>query len=144
MEPENQVHQLLYAQNLATLGRDEDALEHLDQLVEAADGSIFGQIACCLAAALRKDSEGASCALTPEGEVAIRADPEYPWMIAQCHSLLGDGDEAVDWLRSAVKHGFINYPLLAEHDPHLEPIREHPEFIELLAEVEERWRTFEA
>jgi len=144
MEPENQMNQLLYAQNLATLGRSEDALKQLDHVVEISDASIFGQIASCLAAALRGDAEGAACALTPEAESVIRADPEYPWMVAQCHALLGDGDEAVSWLRSAVEHGFINYPLLAEHDPHLEPIRDHEGFQELLSEVEERWRTFEA
>ncbi len=144
MEPENQITQLLYAQNLATLGRAREALKRLDHLVEIADKSLFGQIAGCLAAALRDDRDGAANAISPEAEASIRADPEYPWMIAQCHALLGDGDEAVSWLRSAVDRGFINYPLLAEHDPHLEPIRDHEGFQALLAEVEERWRTFEA
>lgn len=144
MEPENQVSQLLYAQNLATLGRADEALKRLEELVQTADGSLFGQIAACLVAALRGDGRGAHQAISDEAEATIRADPEWPWMVAQCHAMLGDGDEAVGWLRSAVDHGFINYPLLAEHDPHLESIRADAGFQELLAEVEARWRAFEA
>ena len=52
-------------------------------------------------------------------------------------------DEAVGWLRGGLERGFINHPLLAEHDPFLAGLRGEPAFQALLGEVEERWNAFE-
>jgi predicted Zn-dependent protease len=145
MEPGNPLVKLMYGQTLAMLGRTEDGLTELDALAEGEAGpSLFGQIGCCMAAALRGDEDAAAAAISQEVLPSIRSDPEWPWMVAQCHALLGHRDEAVDFLRSGVEHGFINHPLLAEHDPFLAGLREHAGFQELLAEVEERWNAFEA
>ncbi len=143
MEPSNPLVQLMYGQTLAMAGRTEDGLAQLDALAEAAGASLFGQIGRCLAAALRGDRDGVAAALSPEAEATIRSDPEWPWMVAQAHALLGETDEAVGWLRAAVEHGFINHPWLAREDPFLAGLRDDPAFRELLADVEERWNGFE-
>jgi len=145
LEPGNPIVRLTYGQALAVDGQTEEGLALLDALAddEAAGPTLFGQIARFMAAALRGDREAAKGAIHPESEAAARQDPQYPWMVAQCHALLGDKDEALDWLRSAVEHGFINYPLLSTHDPFLESLRGDEEFEKILEGVEERWNAFE-
>jgi non-specific serine/threonine protein kinase len=143
MEPSNPLVQLMYGQTLAMAGRTGEGLEQLDALVEAAGASLFGRIGRCLAAALRGDEAGVLGALGEEAEASIRADGEWSWMAAQSFALVGRRDEALDWLRSAVDHGFINHPLLARDDPFLASLRATPPFQQLLAEVEDRWNAFE-
>jgi hypothetical protein len=62
----------------------------------------------------------------------------------EAFALIGDAETAVTWLRRSTELGFIHYPFLAEHDRHLERIRETPQFQAYLAEVKERWQAFEA
>jgi eukaryotic-like serine/threonine-protein kinase len=143
MEPGNPLVQLLYGQSLAMAGRTEPGLEQLDALAEAAGASLFGQIGRCLAAALRGDEAAMRSAISDEAEASIRADGEWSWMAAQSFALVGRRDEALDWLRSAVDHGFINHPMLARDDPFLAGLRGTPAFQQLLAEVEDRWNAFE-
>ncbi|HSB55766.1 MAG TPA: hypothetical protein VLD58_15500, partial [Gemmatimonadales bacterium] len=50
-------------------------------------------------------------------------------------------EEALRWLRKAVRHGFINYPFLAEHDPFLGDLRAEPGFRQILSEVKPRWES---
>ena len=145
MEPGNPLVKLMYGQTLAMMGRKDEGLEELDALAEGEAGpSLFGQIGRCMAAALRGDEAGAAAAISADADASIRADGEWSWMAAQCHALLGHSDEAVDYLRGGVEHGFINHPMLAEHDPFLASLRDDAGFQELLAEVEERWNAFEA
>lgn len=143
MEPGNPLVKLVYGQALAMDGRTEDGLEQLEALVDEAGGTMFGEIGRFLAAALRGEEAEAGEALSDATVESARKDPEWPWMVAQGHALLGHTTEAVDWLRSALEYGFYNHPLLAEHDPFLESLRGEEEYEALLADVEERWDAFE-
>jgi hypothetical protein len=60
-------------------------------------------------------------------------------MVADAFGLLGRRDEALDWLRTAIRLGFVNHPSLTEHAPFLEPLREEREFRELMEPVRQRW-----
>ena len=42
-------------------------------------------------------------------------------------------------MRTAIDHGFINYPNLNEVDVFLEGLRSEPEFQALMAELKPRW-----
>jgi hypothetical protein len=54
--------------------------------------------------------------------------------------LAGEGAEAIRWLRNAaLDQNFSNYPLLAERDPLLAPLRSVPGFGELMAAVKRKW-----
>ena len=48
------------------------------------------------------------------------------------HTRSGASEPAIHWLSVAVDHGYINYPFLARHDPCLESVRSHPEFLRLM------------
>jgi hypothetical protein len=48
--------------------------------------------------------------------------------MAEGFAVMEANGEALDWLENAVRRGLLNYPLLAAHDPLLEPIRAEPRF----------------
>jgi non-specific serine/threonine protein kinase len=63
--------------------------------------------------------------------------------LAGIFSLLGEKNEALDWLENAVNRGFINYPLLAEKDPWLANLRGEDRFQKLMERVKYEWEHFE-
>ena len=67
----------------------------------------------------------------------------FPRFIADACALAGRLDDAVGWLAVAVQQGFVNYPYLAKHNPHLASMREFPAFQDLLLDVRRRWETFD-
>ena len=71
-------------------------------------------------------------------------DQQYAWHVAAAYTMLGDFDDAVDWLEKAVARGFVNYPMLAEYDPLLRDLRGFARFDELVSTVKVKWDNFEA
>lgn len=57
--------------------------------------------------------------------------------VACGHALSGRKEEAIDWLKKAVRHGFSNLEHM-ENDPDLEGIRQLPGYIALVEEMELR------
>jgi hypothetical protein len=41
--------------------------------------------------------------------------------------------------RRAIDHGFINYPVLTQHDPFLADLRDDRRFIAMMEEAKPRW-----
>lgn len=143
MEPGNPVVRLFHGQLLAFAGRREEAVERLASLAEEAGESLFGQLACFYSRALEGRKREALAAMSEESRAAAAGDPEYAWMVAECYALAGEEAEALSWLGKAVARGFINYPMLAEHDPLLVGLRGSEGFQSLLEGVRERWGAFE-
>jgi hypothetical protein len=63
--------------------------------------------------------------------------------LAGGYALIGRRDDALRWLKEAVRLGFINYPFFTRA-PFLESLRGDAEFQALMQQVERRWRAFEA
>jgi hypothetical protein len=58
--------------------------------------------------------------------------------IGATRALLGQTDEAIDRITEAAEDGFPCYPWF-ERDPCLASVRNHPRFIELMADLRNRW-----
>lgn len=142
MDATNPVVRLFYGQLLAFADRTDEALGAFDGLANDAEGTLFGQLARFYARALGNEPDAAAALDAGNREVAKR-DPEYSWMVAQCHALAEETEEALEWLRLAESRGFINHPVLDRHDPLLENVRDTDGFAEILARVKTRWEAFE-
>jgi hypothetical protein len=118
------------------------ALPIFDALVRDLPESPFAQLAKFYASAFRGDRDAARGSITPEVQAILGSDPQYSWFLAECYALIDDRRCAVDWLTRAASLGFINYPLLAERDPLLAPLRGEPAFQELIAGVKQQWESF--
>jgi hypothetical protein len=68
-------------------------------------------------------------------------DAEIWYHIAANYGLLGDNKGCVRVLRKAVEGGFFCYPFFLI-DPFLDPVRDDPEFQEVLALAKEKHETF--
>ena len=81
--------------------------------------------------------------ITPGLQETTAADPQYPWVLAECYSLLNKQDLALKWLEKAVDNGFLNYPMIGRWDPLLANVRQHPGFRGLLNRTRDLWEKFE-
>ncbi|HEX2165426.1 MAG TPA: protein kinase [Thermoanaerobaculia bacterium] len=143
MEPENPAIRFVYAWALAAAGRRDAAAELLAPLPGTAAAGVFGPLAAGLAAALAGDRDGVVAALDDEVQAAIRRDLQYAWIGAGCFAAVGERETALSLLAAAVERGFLNFPLLAQFDPFLEPLRGDERFEALVGGVEGRWKALE-
>jgi non-specific serine/threonine protein kinase len=145
MDPGNPIVRLTYGQIMAMNGRNEQAYEIFDGLAHDMPDTLFAQLGLFYKLALLGRRDEARALLSEEVRAAAWEDMEYSWCVAQCHAILGDTDEALRWLRNAaVDQNFSNYPLLAERDPLLAPLRGEPAFAELMAAVKRKWEAVES
>jgi TolB-like protein/class 3 adenylate cyclase/thioredoxin-like negative regulator of GroEL len=145
MDPGNPIVRLTYGQIMAMSGRNEQAYEIFDQLAHDMPDTLFAQLGIFYKLALMGRGRDARALLSEEVRAAAWEDMEYSWCVAQCHAILGDAEEALRWLRNAaVDQNFSNYPLLAERDPLLAPLRKEPAFAQLMAEVRRKWEAVES
>ena len=143
MEPEHPGGQSCYAFALALSGHVQQALDILESV--SMDDSVnamlsLGQLGRF---ALLGDSEGVDRALIPDLEPTFARDPLWVAIVAGCFANVGSFPKALRWTEQAVNVGFINYPMLAEHDPFLTKMRGQPEYEALLERVKREWESFE-
>ena len=103
----------------------------------------MGMFARFCVAALQGDRDRALAAMTPDLELLAGRDIQLSLMIGSCYAMLGLVSDAVSWLRQAMHRGFINYPLLAEHDPFLKALHDQSRFVSLMERAKREWETFE-
>jgi hypothetical protein len=125
-------------------GENEDACRVLDGISQCVPDSFFASLGRAFSCAVQRRHDQAMAAITPEVIENARHDLQYSWTLAQTYAMLGELDEAYAWVGSAVTQGFWNYPLLAERDPMLEPLRDDPRFAALMNSTKEKWLNFRA
>jgi TolB-like protein/class 3 adenylate cyclase len=143
IDPGNPIVRLTYGQILAMNGRLEEAYEVFGLLLREMPNTLFARLGVFYQLALMGRGEEAREAVSDELKAAAWEDMEYSWCMAQCYAILGDTGEALHWLANGVGQGFSNYPLLAERDPFLAPLRGDPAFEEFRAALKRRWEAFE-
>jgi serine/threonine protein kinase/predicted Zn-dependent protease len=142
-EPENQMLRLAYAQALMMSGDKERAIETLDALAADDPGGLFTQLGLALRSGMLQDLAGVRGSLPEEVAGAAAGDLNYSWLVAQAWALAGDVDESLHWLKLAIDHGFINYPMLSRFDPTLVAVRQDERFANLLETARVAWEAFE-
>ena len=108
------------------------------------DSSLYTRVGRALSDAIaHREAQGLQVLRGLETEVAQRGvgDPEGTYKIAQAYVALGDAASALRVLRGSVEGGFFPYPYLAA-DPLLEPLRNEPEFAQILGISRQRHQAF--
>jgi serine/threonine protein kinase len=123
---------------IASAGHREEAAAILHRTAQACAGKAQGPWTRFLDRAVAGDGEAALGQATAlEGAVSNEFAAR---MIAEAFALLGRDADALRWLRTAIRLGFVNHPALTEHAPFLARLRDRPEFHELMGPVKERWQ----
>lgn len=141
LDPANPLLLCLRGHALALAGMTTHAIAQFEAMPQHCGDHYFCQMGTIMAAALRGDA--AEERITSDFKEITAADPHWPWMLADCYSLLGQANLAIEWLRKGVEKGFLNYPMIGRWDPLLANARTHPDFPALLQTVRERWERFE-
>ncbi len=128
---------------LGQIGQREQAARELAVFAMDADGTVFGTLAAALSYAFAGDAGAARSAVNPQLEAAARQDESLSQFLSEIFALIGDYDEAMRWLNSAVERGYLNYPILSEIDAFYGDFRQDSRFIHLMSDVRRRWELFE-
>jgi serine/threonine protein kinase len=124
-------------------GEGEAAFELMAETAAAHPGNAVATVGLVLVNAVQGNRSGVDAQMTPGFIKVLERDYSFAHHVAGAFALLGDPDEALKWLETAVAAGFANYPLAAEHDPLLESIRSDARFVKLMEKVKTAWEKFE-
>jgi tetratricopeptide (TPR) repeat protein len=94
-------------------------------------------LAWCLSA--HGDHERAYGLITERVKQVAGVDPDIALWLASFYAMEQKIDEAIEWIRRAVRLGNENYPLLAGSQK-LDSLRRDPRFIEILDELKRLWQ----
>ena len=101
--------------------------------VTGLDGGLFSDLCRLQEHALEGDHEGVLETLASSNLREVASTDEYfPICLANNLTLVGEEDEALDWIGRAIKWGFTNHVFLSEHDRLLVPLRDSRRFVSLM------------
>jgi serine/threonine protein kinase/Tfp pilus assembly protein PilF len=141
--PENPVRGFEYALLLAYNKAFDEAFSIVDQSARAIPNNVGTKFGLLLKYGLLKNKEKAFQIMTPDFRKTCRRDFVWSYFVALGFALLGEKNEALDWLENAVDRGFINYPFISKHDTFLDNIRGEERFKKLMERVKYEWEHFE-
>jgi hypothetical protein len=124
-------------------GRRQEAIALFETVAADLGESPYGSVSAFLVRALQGDPAAVND-VNPLLEKSAHWVEYLAWLLADGYALIGRRDDAMRWLREAVDRGFINYPLLAKLDPHLESLRGDADYEALMQQVQRRWQAFDA
>jgi TolB-like protein/tetratricopeptide (TPR) repeat protein len=125
------------AQTCAGLGRKDEAEVATRQLLELLPNYLLqnpDDSRARMYYAITLAEKGYKDEAIREGDKALELSPGDPMMLYNCaclYSQLGEVDRAIDTLRRAISGGYENFGWM-RHDPDLDSLRAHPDFIALV------------
>lgn len=129
-----------YGKILASCEHTDQAILILDQCAEHSEFG-FKELSYIFSLALQNKIQDASMMVSPDMKRWAKNDWMMSLWLAECHSLIGEREKAMDYLEQSVKLGGVNYPYLREYDVFLSSIRTLDRFQSLLKEVERKWQS---
>jgi len=140
--PEVPQAQLYYAYFLFCNDHHEISYSIFDRLIIEGAGTIFEPMGKFLKFAFQGEKSLALDSLSEDFKAKLKLDCEWSWLIADGFALIGEKEEALNWLESIVNSDFINYPLLNQYDPYLINVRGEERFKTLIKRVKIAWEDF--
>ena len=121
-------------------GNREQSMALFDQLMNA-DAGLISSMGAMWKAALRADGQAVRKFMN-ELVAYARRDKEMSWSTADCLAMIGEIEEALDWLANSIEMGLINDRFFSEFDPFLAPLRGNQRFQALMEHAREKERRF--
>jgi eukaryotic-like serine/threonine-protein kinase len=137
-EPDHPLVRTFLAVALFNQGKVDEAQALVEEVLRQhphLDG-VRPVLAWCLSA--RGEHEKARALITARVREIAAADHDIAFWLASLYGMEGLADQAVEWVRRAVKLGNENYPLFADSRK-LDSLRGDPRFQEILDDLKRRW-----
>jgi tetratricopeptide (TPR) repeat protein len=132
-----------YAIALYYSGEHDAAAAVFDENAVRHPGNAVTKVGLVLKHAAQRDTSGTHALMDPEFVKTCRRDYSFAHHVAGAFAVLGETEEALAWLETAIDGGFINYPMLVEYDPLLVSVRGDERFKKLMGRVKRKWEEFE-
>ena len=142
-DPESPVRAIHYAFALVYNKAFDEGFSIIDQSAKADPNNIMSKFGLLVKYGLLKDKERIIQIMTPDFINTCRRDSEWSYTVAQAFALLGEKNEALNWLENSVTRGQINYPFINRIDSFLDNIRGEERFKKLMERVKYLWEHFE-
>jgi len=139
--PEGHPIRVFYGIALAYNHRLEEAFSVFDQVKKVNPDNVFSQIGIMLKFALQGNKKEALESFTPEILNWSLVDFTAPWTTIVGYSLIGEKEEALNWLETQIDLGCRNYPFINEYDIFLENIRGEERFKQLMERIKPEWES---
>jgi serine/threonine protein kinase len=136
------VFSLYYAWTLAGDGQKDEATRVIDLLTAKAGETLFARFGKIVNLAMQGKKDEMLAALTPEVQNAARQVESFSRLLADCCALVGANTEAIHWLETDIRLGFLNYPFLAR-SPFLSGLKDDPQFDKILQQARFLWTHFQ-
>jgi tetratricopeptide (TPR) repeat protein len=136
--PDHPVVKTLLAVASFNQGRIDEAQGLIEDVLHQQPnlGGLRPVLGWCLSA--RGEAERARALITRRVRETAAADHDFTFWLASFYALEGLADEAIAWMRRAIRRGNQDYPLFAG-DPKLDNVRADPRFVDLLQDLKRRW-----
>jgi len=137
-EPDHPLVKTFLAMCYFNQGRVDDAQSLMEEVLAQhphLDG-VQPVLAWCLSA--KGEHAQARALITERVKETAAADHDIAFWLASFYAMEGMTDEALHWVRHAVRIGNENYPLFADSRK-LDSLREDPRFGQILAELKRLW-----
>jgi serine/threonine-protein kinase len=139
LDPFNGIGSYVYAQALAAVGRTAEAIGVGERIARERPAEQWTWLSELFTWALKNDRDAIHLSFTPERRAWIRMDLQYSLLVAECYAMVGDRDQAFDWLGHAVDYGLVNHTFLAARDPFLANLRDDARFAPLMDRARSAW-----
>lgn len=142
MDPNNPFTRYWCAIDFALNNKIEDSINVLNSMIRDTPNMVFGKFALFLKNALQGNKEIAL--QYGNDDLKREAAPlEYLHIyMAWGYALIGEKDEAVDWLKKSLDFGLSPYPLLLKFETFHNVLKDHAGFHEYMAEIKKRSEQF--
>ena len=139
MDPYNAFAAWCWGYVLLRNGKFDQASKVIDELMANHEGSIMAHLGSAIRSGVSGNKESTRNAITSDLRAAARNSELFSREITHCLALVGDADEALDWLENTVRIGNINYPFWARHNEWVDSIRNSSRFDAIMRDVEREW-----
>ena len=143
LEPENPLLMYWNAMILACKNEYKEACDIFESISKLRNIGLFNRLSSFFTYALQGQQKQAMKTVTDDFKNVAKEDEFYPIWMAECYALIGEKEEAIDWLEHAINFGFLHYDWLTKHDPFLKNIREESRFKNLMERVKRECEDFE-
>jgi len=123
--------------------RPEESYEFINSKIKEPAQDSLVTLLLCLKYAIAGDKEKFSSLLSPDFVKHVQMDCQLSWHLSAFYSYINEKTKSLDWLENAVNRGFINYPLLSEHDKLLNNVRGEERFKKLMIRAKFEWENFD-
>ncbi len=125
-------------------GRLKEATAILGQHIHIDWHDTFTKQSLLVKYAIEKNKKKIEQLVSGDFEKTVRSDLQTTYFASVMYVIAGMKDAALELLEHAVNNGSINYPLMSELDPNLEPIRGEERFKKLMIRAKHEWENFDA